>query len=30
VRALEELPDSDRETIERSVEILNRLADADV
>jgi DNA-binding MarR family transcriptional regulator len=30
VRALEELPDSDRETIERSVEILSRLADADV
>jgi DNA-binding MarR family transcriptional regulator len=30
VRALEELPDSDRETIERSVEILSRIADADV
>jgi DNA-binding MarR family transcriptional regulator len=30
VKALEELPDSDRETIERSVEILARLADADV
>ncbi len=30
VRALEELPDSDRETIERSVELLERLADADV
>lgn len=30
VKALEELPDSDRETIERSVELLNRLADADV
>jgi DNA-binding MarR family transcriptional regulator len=30
VKALEELPDSDRETIERSVEILNRLAEADV
>jgi DNA-binding MarR family transcriptional regulator len=30
VKALEELPDSDRETIERSVEILSRLADADV
>ncbi|HEY2055135.1 MAG TPA: MarR family transcriptional regulator [Solirubrobacterales bacterium] len=30
VKALEELPGSDRETIERSVEILRRLADADV
>jgi DNA-binding MarR family transcriptional regulator len=30
VKALEELPDSDRETIERSVEVLARLADADV
>ncbi len=30
VKALEELPDADRETIERSVEILARLADADV
>ncbi len=30
VKALEELPDSDREAIERSVEILSRLADADV
>jgi len=30
VKALEELPDSDRETIERSVKILQRLADADV
>jgi len=30
VKALEELPDADRETIERSVEILSRLADADV
>jgi DNA-binding MarR family transcriptional regulator len=30
VKALEELPDSDRETIERSVEILAQLADADV
>jgi DNA-binding MarR family transcriptional regulator len=30
VKSLEELPDSDRETIERSVEILSRLADADV
>jgi DNA-binding MarR family transcriptional regulator len=30
VRALEELPDSDRETVERSVELLNRLAEADV
>jgi DNA-binding MarR family transcriptional regulator len=30
VKALEELPDSDRETIERSVELLERLADADV
>ena len=30
VKAIEELPDSDRETIERSVEILYRLADADV
>jgi len=30
VKALEELPDSDRETIERSVELLNRLAEADV
>jgi DNA-binding MarR family transcriptional regulator len=30
VKAIEELPDSDRETIERSVEILNRLAEADV
>jgi DNA-binding MarR family transcriptional regulator len=30
VKALEELPDSDRETIERSIELLSRLADADV
>lgn len=30
VKALDELPDADRETIERSVEILARLADADV
>ena len=30
VKALEGLPDSDRETIERSVELLERLADADV
>jgi DNA-binding MarR family transcriptional regulator len=30
VKALEELPDEDRETIERSVEILNRLAETDV
>jgi DNA-binding MarR family transcriptional regulator len=30
VKALEELPDSDRETIERAVEILSRLADAEV
>lgn len=30
VKALEELPESDRETIERAVEILGRLADADV
>ena len=30
VKALEELPDSDRETVEKSVELLNRLADADV
>lgn len=30
VKALEELPDSDRETIERSVEILGRLAETDV
>ena len=30
VKALDELPDSDRETIERSVEILARIADADV
>jgi DNA-binding MarR family transcriptional regulator len=30
VRALEELPESDLETIERSVEILERVADADV
>jgi len=30
VKALEELPESDRETIERSVGILSRLADADV
>jgi DNA-binding MarR family transcriptional regulator len=30
VKALEELPDEERETIERSVEILNRLAEADV
>ena len=30
VKALEELPDGDRETIERSVEILARLADTDV
>jgi DNA-binding MarR family transcriptional regulator len=30
VKALEELPEGDRETIARSVEILARLADADV
>jgi DNA-binding MarR family transcriptional regulator len=30
VKALEELPESDRETIERAVSILGRLADADV
>jgi DNA-binding MarR family transcriptional regulator len=30
VKALEELPEADRETIERSVDILARLADADV
>ena len=30
VKALEELPESDRETIERAVGILSRLADADV
>jgi DNA-binding MarR family transcriptional regulator len=30
VKALEELPEADRETIERSVEILSRLAEADV
>jgi DNA-binding MarR family transcriptional regulator len=30
VKALDELPDEDRETIERSVEILNRLAETDV
>jgi DNA-binding MarR family transcriptional regulator len=30
VKALEELPDADRQTVERSVEILARLADADV
>ncbi len=30
VKALEELPEDDRETIERSVEILARLAEADV
>src|ERR1700760_4288512 len=30
VKALEELPEADRETIERAVEILSRLADADV
>lgn len=30
VKALEELPDDDRETLERSVELLNRLAEADV
>jgi len=30
VKALEELPDADREAIERSVEVLARLADADV
>jgi DNA-binding MarR family transcriptional regulator len=30
VKALEELPEADRETIERSVGILARLADADV
>lgn len=30
VKALEELPESDRETIERAVGILARLADADV
>ncbi len=30
VRALEELPDVDRETVEQAVEILKRLADADV
>jgi DNA-binding MarR family transcriptional regulator len=30
VKALEECPESDRETIERAVGILGRLADADV
>jgi DNA-binding MarR family transcriptional regulator len=30
VKALEELPEADRETIERSVEILSGLAEADV
>jgi DNA-binding MarR family transcriptional regulator len=30
VKALDELPESDRETIERAVGILGRLADADV
>jgi DNA-binding MarR family transcriptional regulator len=30
VKALEELPEEERETIERSVEILNRLAETDV
>ena len=30
VKALEELPEADRETIEHSVAILSRLADADV
>jgi DNA-binding MarR family transcriptional regulator len=30
VKALEELPEGDRETIERAVGILSRLADADV
>ena len=30
VKALEELPESDRETIERAVGILGRIADADV
>jgi DNA-binding MarR family transcriptional regulator len=30
VKALDELPDSDRQTVERAVEILARLADADV
>jgi len=30
VKALDELPDADRETIERAVEILARLAEADV
>jgi DNA-binding MarR family transcriptional regulator len=30
VKALEELPEADRETIERAVGILSRLADADV
>jgi DNA-binding MarR family transcriptional regulator len=30
VKALEELPEADRETIERAVEILSRLAAADV
>jgi DNA-binding MarR family transcriptional regulator len=30
VKSLEELPDSDRETVEQAVEILGRVADADV
>jgi DNA-binding MarR family transcriptional regulator len=30
VKALEELPEADRDTVERAVEILRRLADADV
>jgi DNA-binding MarR family transcriptional regulator len=30
VKALEELPDADRETVEQAVEILKRVADADV
>jgi DNA-binding MarR family transcriptional regulator len=30
VKSLEELPDSDRETVEQAVEILRRVADADV
>lgn len=30
VKALEELPESDRETVERAVELLARIADADV
>jgi DNA-binding MarR family transcriptional regulator len=30
VRSLEELPDADRETVQQAVEILKRVADADV